>query len=211
MKGIENRAIVLKLNNLWQPVGMGLVWKSVVDLAAGLNCYALDIDYAMDADGEPDFDRPTKMIPCDWDTWCTLPVRPWDFVLHSPSTVIRVPTVLIAKNYSKMPVRRFRGNPNFHQIWLRDNGTDQYTGKKLQEGEGSVDHVLPRSRGGDNSWGNVVLTHKRINWKKGNKLNSEVGLKPIRPPAEPRPVPASAIIRDAKHVDWKHFLIERKN
>lgn len=212
MSDIVNKAIVLKLNSCWQPIGHAVVWKSVVDLVAGENCYALDIDYVMDDDGNPDFSKPKGMVPCDWEAWCKLPIRKWDDVLRSPSLTVRVPTVLIAKNFSKMPVRSFGGQPNFHQIWLRDRGVDQYTGKTLKVGEGSLDHVLPRSKGGRHTWTNVVLTHKHINWNKGNRLNTEVGLKLIRQPVAPRPVPASALIQEAKHEDWRHFLIlERKN
>lgn len=206
---IANALIVLKLNRIWQPVGFATVEKSIVDLAAGFACHALNIDYVLDDDGNPNFDQPSTMFAVDWDEWITLPVRPWDLVVHSPSITIRVPTVLIAKNFDRMPWVRFGGRPNFSQIWKRDEGVDQYTGRKLEEREASIDHVIPRSRGGRNGWNNLVLTHKHINYRKGNRLNGEAGLKLIRKPTAPRPVPISQTIQEARHQDWRHFLTKK--
>jgi 5-methylcytosine-specific restriction endonuclease McrA len=201
-----DKLIVLKLNKSWQPVGFATVGKSIIDLCADINCYALDIEYAI-VNGEPDFDNPTSMIPVDWDRWIILPVRPWDLVIHTPNIEVRVPTVLIARSFDKMPIRQFRGKPSSSQIWVRDNGVDQYTGKPLHPTEASIDHVLPVSKGGRNTWENMVLTHKQINYKKGNKLNEEVGLRLIRKPVTPRPVPIMSLITTPRHVDWKHFLV----
>ena len=206
---IVDKLIVLKLNRAWQPVGFATVQKSIVDLAAGEAVQALNIDYAFDDDGNPNFNQPTVMHAVDWDEWITLPIRPWDLVVHSPSITIRVPTVLIAKHFQEMPWVRFGGRPGFGQIWNRDGGVDQYTGKKLSEREASIDHVIPRSRGGRNGWGNLVLTSKRINYMKGNKMNEEAGLKLIRKPTAPRPVPVSATIKEARHRDWTHFLMAK--
>jgi 5-methylcytosine-specific restriction endonuclease McrA len=191
------------------PVGYASVGKSVIDLCAGINCYALDIDYALKEDGSPDFSQPTKMIPTEWDEWIALPIRSWDNILRSPSMQVRVPTVLIAKNFDKMPTVRYGGKPSSRQIFDRDKGIDQYTGKKLTVEEASVDHVIPTSKGGTNDWHNMVLTHKLINFKKGNKFNDEVGLRLIKEPTRPAPQPMYALITEARHVDWQHFLIKQ--
>jgi len=204
---IANKLIVLKLNSLWQPIGYGLVWKSIDDLAGGENSVALDIQYAFDENKEPDFSKVISMIPCNWEEWIKLPVRNWDLSISSPSITIRVPTILIAKNYDKMPMRYFKGSPKFSQVWYRDNGVDQYTGKKLREEDASIDHVLPRSKGGKNNWENVVITLKETNWRKGNKLNHEMGLKLVKQPKVPKPVTVASTIIEARHIDWKHFLI----
>ena len=92
-------------------------------------------------------------------------------------------------------------------IYQRDNGVCQYTGKKIDRHTATVDHVLPRSRGGDDTWTNMVLCSKDVNTKKGNKLNSEAGLKLLKIPVTPQPIPMSSLIKEAKHVDWKHFLV----
>jgi 5-methylcytosine-specific restriction endonuclease McrA len=208
MTDIANKAITLKLNKNWAPVGYSIVSKAIVDLCAGETCFAVDMDYARFPDGTVNFAQPTLMRPVDWDEWITLPVREWDIEISSPSITIRVPTVIIAKNYGKMPICSFKGKPNKRAIWKRDRGIDQYTGKRLKEEEATLDHVLPRSRGGKTKWDNIVLAHKHINWRKGNKTNEEAGLKLLHVPKAPDPVPMSALINEAKHPDWEPFLFK---
>jgi hypothetical protein len=143
----------------------------------------------------------------DWDIWITLPVRPFDLVIHTPNMQVRVPTVLIARKFDRMPIRVFKGRPSSTQIWHRDQGIDQYTNQLLKEEDASIDHVIPTSRGGKNTWDNLVLTHKNINYKKGNKLNDECGLRLIRKPTAPKSQPVAALITQPRHRDWKHFLL----
>jgi hypothetical protein len=206
---VMDKLIVLKLNKSWQPVGFATVGKSIVDLCADINSYALDIEYEV-IDGVPDFDHPIYMNPVDWDRWITLPVRPWDLIIHTPNMQIRVPTILIARKFNSMPIREFKGRPTRSQIWNRDGGIDQYTGVPLEDDEASLDHVIPASRGGQNTWENLVLANKRLNYKKGNHLNEEIGLKLIRKPCAPKPQPIAALITQPRHRDWKHFLVYNK-
>ena len=72
----------------------------------------------------------------------------------------------------------------------------------------NVDHVVPKSRGGSDEWENLVTIRKDINSKKGNRLNSEIGLKLIRQPVKPKAVDVMYLIREARHKDWEHFLIK---
>ena len=123
---------------------------------------------------------------------------------------MRVPTVLIAKNFNKMPVKKFKGKPSKDAIWHRDGGIDQYTGKLLKREDATIDHVLPQSKGGKDTWENLVTTHRDINSEKGNSLNDEAGLKLIRVPKAPLPVPLSMLIREVRHRDWAPFLINKK-
>ena len=167
---------------------------------------ALDIDYDVDNNGDPILSSPKTMNPVNWSEWLKLPIRPWDLVINSAHISVRVPTVIIATNYNKMPVKQFRGKPSKEAIYQRDNGICQYSGKKIDRNSATIDHVLPRSKGGDDTWNNMVLCSKDINSKKGNKLNSEAGLKLLKVPVVPQPVPMSSLIKEAKHVDWKHFL-----
>ncbi len=211
---IINKSQVLKLNSAWQAVGQSTVGKALVDLAAGKSAMALDVEYEKDGNGNYIFDEngwPTECgaRPVDWEEWITLPVRPeLDGVIHygNGTKVMRAPTVLIAKNFGKMPKKSFKGKPSKEAILLRDGYIDQYTGKKLRRDEATIDHVLPQSRGGPNTWENLLTTSKENNSKKGNRLNSEIGYKPIRPPTAPRPIPVSHLIREIKHPDWRPHL-----
>lgn len=208
MSNVINKLVVLKLNKNWQPVGYSTVGKAIVDLAGGQAAKALDLEYNLDEHGEP-IGEPITMNPVDWETWITLPVRPYDLVVHyaNGTKIMRVPTVLVAKNFNKMPIKIFKGKPSKDAIWIRDNGTDQYTGKKLKREDATIDHVIPSSRGGKDKWENLVTTHKKINSEKGNKMNEEVGLTLIRTPKAPTPMPISALIREPKHFTWIPFMI----
>lgn len=206
---VLNKLIVLKLNRSWAPVGYSTVQKAIVDLAAGVAAKALDLEYELDSDGVPTGD-PIGMTPVDWENWLKLPVRSYDLSVTyaGGNKQMRVPTVLIATNFNKMPVKRFRGKPSKDAIWTRDNGVDQYTGKPLKRDEATIDHVLPQSKGGDDTWENLVVTHKDINSKKGNRLNSEIGLTLIRQPKVPSPIPIGLLIREVRHRDWAPFLLK---
>lgn len=206
MSNIASKAIVLKLNRNWQKVGYGIVADAIVDLVAGESVEALDIQYVVGEDGMPNYEIQPFMIPVNWETWITLPIRRWDDVIHSQKLSIRVPTVLIAKNYYKMPMKTWKGKPSKEAIYIRDGGKCQYTGKHLDRKEATIDHVLPKSRGGSDKWDNLALTSKNLNSKKGNALNSEIGLKLIRKPFTPRPIPVSELIREARHPDWQLFI-----
>ena len=219
---IINKVIVLKLNKAWQAVGYSSVGRAIVDLSAGVSARALDFDFAKDEQGNYILDEfgappddPIFMNPVDWEEWLTLPIRPWeedDAVHYANGTKkMRAPTVLIAKNFNKMPKKTFRGKPSKEAIWIRDNGIDQYKNVKLKREDATVDHVIPQSRGGRDTWENLVITHKKVNSEKGNKFNNEIGLKLIRQPKAPPPIPLSAMIREVKHPTWRPFLLTIDN
>ena len=211
MNNVANKLICLNLNANWQPVGFKTVKDAIVDLCGAESngkpsTMALDIEYELDDNGQPIFDEAKSMNPVSWEEWMLLPIRSWDLAINSPTRSIRVPTVIIATNFNKMPIKTFKGKPSKDGIWNRDQGICQYTGKKLTKDQSTIDHVIPRSKGGQDTWTNMVVCDKTLNSKKGNKLNSELGLKLKKEPIEPSPTPMSALIKEAKHHTWKHFL-----
>ena len=139
------------------------------------------------------------------DEWITLPVRPQDNAVHTVRGPIRVPTVIVAVNFAKVPKKR----PKLcaKTIRERDGNRCQYTGKLLKPDEGSLDHVLPRSRGGADAWENLVWSSKAVNTKKGNRLPAEAGLKLLSVPRAPKELPVSALIRNGHSIpEWKLFV-----
>jgi hypothetical protein len=212
---IISKVNVLKLNSVWQAVGYSSVGRAIVDLAAGQAAKALDFDYEKYENGEYILDEfgappsnPTVINPVDWETWLTLPVRSWEDPVHyaNGNKVMRAPTVLVALNFSKMPKKIFKGKPSKEAIWIRDDGIDQYTGKRLKREDATIDHILPQSKGGRDTWENLVTCHKKINSEKGNQLNHEIGLKLIRQPKSPPPIPLTQLIREVRHREWRQFL-----
>ena len=104
------------------------------------------------------------------------------FVIRSPSVLFQLPAVI---RVLKMVKRNRRKGINFSKknILQRDNHTCQYCG--ISNPLLTVDHVLPKSRGGKTSWTNVVVACKPCNLKKGNRTLSEVGMKLTRVPIKP--------------------------
>ena len=213
MNEIANKLITLSLNSAWKPIGYRTVKDAIISLTGSETkpeptSLAIDIEYAMNNDGTPDFSNVVNMRPVSWSEWVTLPIREWDLSINGANKSYRVPTVIVAVNYDKMPRKEFNDNPSNDSIFQRDNYTCQITGEKLTRDELNVDHVVPRSRGGSEGWDNKITCRKDLNSRKGNKLNSEVGYKLIRTPFKPKPVDVMYLIREAKHPDWQHFLIK---
>jgi 5-methylcytosine-specific restriction endonuclease McrA len=209
MNDIANKAIVLKLNKFWAPVHISPVSKALCDLMTGVVC-ALDIHYGINPDGSPNFDKQEYVNPVDWNEWIKLPVRPYDLSIHSIHMHIRVPTVIITKKYAKIPEKKFKGNPTKEGLAIRDNLIDPYTGKELEFESATIDHVIPKSRGGKDTYDNTVLTTKEINNRKGNKLNSEAGLTMLFTPYNPGPIKKARTIRKIRHYDWRSFIPNKK-
>lgn len=146
-----------------------------------------------------------NFVPTKWSDWQALPVRDCDCAVNTSRGPIRVPTVIVAFNYAKVPIRR----PRFgaRGIWERDGGICQYTGRTLSLKDGNIDHVVPRSRGGRTSWDNCVLAHREVNSRKADRLPHEAGLRLRKVPVVPRALPVSVLIRNHHGVrDWEHFL-----
>ena len=194
MTEILNKTIVLVLNRNWQAINIRTPAESFCQMAT-------NVATALEIDGE------NHIRPVTWDEWITLPIRDCDNAVHTVRGAIRVPTVIVALNFAKVPKKR----PKLcaKTVRERDGNRCQYTGKLLRPDEGSLDHVLPRSRGGKDEWGNLVWSDKSVNAKKGNRLPHEAGLKLLTVPRAPKELPVTALIRNAHGiVDWKLFVKE---
>ena len=192
MSNVLNKAIVLVLNRNWQAIHVRTPQEAFCMMAT-------NVATALEIDGE------NQIRPVTWDEWITLPVRAQDNAVQTVRGAIRVPTVIVAVNFARVPKKR----PKLcaKTIRERDGNRCQYTGKLLQPEAGSLDHVVPRSRGGHDSWENLVWSSKDVNTRKANRLPHEAGLKLLRVPRAPKELPVTALIRNAQGVaDWKLFL-----
>ncbi len=101
-------------------------------------------------------------------------------VVHAPSVSLPVPSVIRLLEYRRIPMQtRALSRKN---ILLRDRNTCQFCGTVFPAGELTLDHVLPRSRGGSTSWDNLVASCHRCNNIKGDRTPEEAGLKLVRRP-----------------------------
>jgi hypothetical protein len=101
--------------------------------------------------------------------------------------------------------RKVRVPLSRRNIYLRDGNTCQYCGKKFPTSELSLDHVIPRSRGGGSSWTNLVCACTSCNSRKAAKSPAEAGMRLIR---QPRKIAAPAQLIRVQHESWSHFVSE---
>jgi 5-methylcytosine-specific restriction endonuclease McrA len=123
------------------------------------------------------------------------PIRPDTFL----PTVIRL-VQFVHVPYRPLPLTR-------RNIFQRDDNRCQYCGFR---GEPlSIDHVLPRSRGGSDSWENVTTACLPCNVRKGNRTPREAGMVISQPPHTPRGgfgFEAARLIRSGQHQEWAKYL-----
>ncbi len=104
--------------------------------------------------------------------------------INSPRKKFKVPAVVRLVNFVfRFPfgVKLTRTN-----ILMRDNAECQYCSKKLNRKRFTVDHVVPRSKGGESSWENLVACCHKCNTHKGDKSPHEAGLVLNKTPVQPK-------------------------
>ena len=192
---------ILKLNASFFPLGTCSWEDTIVNIFSGA-AHPLDIWYAQNEDGT--YDENTIETFCvikNWKEWSQLPIRPIDDLVHTTSGPVRLPSVVVASRFNKVIFKTVQF-PTKQNIFKRDKYTCGYTGRKLQKHELSVDHILPISRGGGNTWTNLVTCAKDVNTFKDNRLPSECGLKLLWNPD----TPSNGMVFDALREDWNMFL-----
>jgi hypothetical protein len=142
----------------------------------------------------------------DFPHWRMLPVRRRDKGLPIVGGCLRVPCVVHLQRYERIPslaIRLTRSN-----LLLRDNQQCQYCGSRPGIRHLNVDHVRPRSRGGTDSWENLVVSCRSCNLKKGQRTPEEAGMRLIRPPRRPRWSATAMILMSLEEPlrEWQPFL-----
>jgi 5-methylcytosine-specific restriction endonuclease McrA len=126
--------------------------------------------------------------------------------LHAARVAMRVPSVIRLLEYRRIPHQsRALSRKN---ILLRDRNTCQYCSTTLPSGELTLDHVIPRSRGGLSTWENLVACCHPCNRRKGNQLPHEANMKPAREPRSFNLHTSRHIMRLMGHSDdkWRKYL-----
>jgi 5-methylcytosine-specific restriction endonuclease McrA len=120
--------------------------------------------------------------------------------LHSVSKSFPMPSVIRLNRYVQAP---YKGVSLTRQnIFKRDNFECQYCGTRKDL---TLDHVIPSSRGGQHTWGNLVTACKRCNAKKGDFTPEEAGMLLRRKPHKPS---YALFLKDSNspHTEWDDFL-----
>lgn len=133
--------------------------------------------------------------------------HPDDDYIRTMTFEIQVPRVIRVLTYDRLP--RTRVKFNRRNLFARDGNRCQYCGRRFPAAELSLDHVLPRSRGGGMDWENIVCACVRCNVRKGGRTPAEAGMKLIKPPVRPRSSPSLGLkLANRKYQSWKTFLDE---
>lgn len=104
-------------------------------------------------------------------------------VLRSPSAAIEVPKSMLLVRYATVPYRRVADHASRSEILRRDAHTCQYAGCDARAT--TIDHVFPRSRGGGNTWTNLVACCEDCNHSKADRTPAEAGMRLVREPFRP--------------------------
>jgi len=137
----------------------------------------------------------------------SLEKRPHEDWVRSVTMEIQVPRVIRLLRFDRSPktVLRF----NRRNLFARDGNRCQYCGSWPPSHQLSLDHVVPRSRGGDTSWENVVCCCLRCNTRKGGRTPQEARMKLLKPPRKPMQSPLLAQkLTQPKYVAWRAFLAD---
>jgi 5-methylcytosine-specific restriction endonuclease McrA len=180
---------VLLLNRFFAPVSVATARRALVLLYGGSA-------HAVDDAGETH----------DFAGWMHKPVRDADDGLPIVGGALRVPRVLHLLRYDRAPrvsVRLTRRN-----LMLRDEFQCQYCARRPSHRDLNVDHVVPRSRGGEDSWDNLVVSCRSCNLRKGRRTPIEAGMALLKPPARPRWSTATQILHLMREPfdEWQPFL-----
>jgi 5-methylcytosine-specific restriction endonuclease McrA len=118
---------------------------------------------------------------------------------------IQVPRVIRLLDYEKLPKQTVKFNRR--NIFARDHNQCQYCGKKFSTTELSLDHVIPRSQGGQSTWENIVCSCIRCNVKKGGRTPKQAHMTLVRKPEKPKRSPMLNLkLTLSKYQSWKTFL-----
>ena len=213
--GMESKIVVLALDSVYRDIGRKSVGEAMVALSFKPGekpvWLALDIGYALKEDGTPDTKNVEMFRPVNLDEWTELPVRDYDLSINTAKGPIRVPGVIISQNFADTVFREVKfSNQN---VLRRDGFRCQYKncpycGNKVLEGDKlNIDHILPRSRGGENTWDNTVASCIEVNTFKNDRTPEEAGLELVRQPFKPSPELMTGKASDIMgHIDWAMFL-----
>ena len=119
---------------------------------------------------------------------------------------IRVPEVIQLTVFNGMP--RTQVSFSRRNLFRRDNNTCQYCGARPGMSDLTIDHVVPRSQGGGNSWANCVLACTRCNRKKGDRTPVRAGMALRRTPRPPAWAPHLDVSCSHRRETWDQFLSE---
>ena len=205
---------VLILNRSWVPVQVTTLHDAIKKLFVS---YA-DGPYV----GKPKariIDPANDFQTFTWDDWSRIKPEPGEDVIRGIGKSFRLFDVIMLTEYDQMPSKRLRFSRR--TIWRRDNHHCMYCGCKVSDKpgyEGTIDHILPKSRGGETTWTNCVLSCITCNSQKADRTPEEAikgkkdknwrGPSPMKLLSVPKKPKATLLKGDRKVIrpSWNAFI-----
>jgi len=124
--------------------------------------------------------------------------------LHAESLTIPRPVVIRLVTYVRIPRDAHSRKITRRAIFARDRWTCQYCGR--ERGKLTVDHVIPRSKGGSSAWDNIVTSCAPCNRRKGDRLPRQAEMHPLTHPSPPGPTIFVHVAASAIPPVWEQYL-----
>ncbi len=132
------------------------------------------------------------------------PIEEYQEEIRSVADSFKLPAVIVLNRYVKFRFNYVSCNRN--NILWRDNNQCQYCGNHFNNEKLTLDHVIQKSRGGKNSWTNLVAACKKCNQRKGNKTPKESGMLPLKRPIAPKADILRTIKEENISPKWENYL-----
>ena len=126
-----------------------------------------------------------------------------EWELHSANSTMARPMVIRLVSYVRIPRDTHRRKITRRAVFARDDWTCQYCGSRSNL---TVDHVVPRSKGGPSSWENIVASCAPCNRRKGNALPRQAGMHLVRQPKAPNPSVFIHVASPTIPIAWRAYL-----
>lgn len=129
----------------------------------------------------------------------------WDEKITYGRGTIHYPAVVRLRHHVRWIPRKVRFNRT--GVFRRDQHVCQYCSKGLTPAKLTLDHIIPRTRGGDSSWRNCVTACFDCNNRKGSRTPDEAGMKLLHKPVVPQITIANEyVLMKCKHPEWKLYI-----
>ncbi|MGH2762737.1 MAG: HNH endonuclease [Thermoleophilaceae bacterium] len=128
-----------------------------------------------------------------------------DWALHAENLTLARPVVIRLLAYVRIPRDAHRRKITRRAVFARDRWTCQYCGH--ERGGLTVDHVIPRSRGGDSTWENIVTCCAPCNRRKGDRMPRQANMVPTRKPRAPSPTVFIHVATPSIPAAWEQYLV----
>jgi 5-methylcytosine-specific restriction endonuclease McrA len=190
------RQPALVLNRSWQPINIATVARALALVYSETARVVDPHDYQL----------------YDWSDWSRMKPREDEPFIQAVSLRLRVPEVITLVAFDRVPSSHVAFNRR--NLFKRDRFTCQYCGRQPPPDELTIDHIVPRSQGGQSTWDNCVLACMKCNHRKADRSLADAGVRLRRQPTRPtwhpvysrHPVRIKSWSKFISHVYWETEL-----